>query len=438
MTPMRDIYSWGKLRPARAEVLSPAWKPSSLAGPGPFLPYGLGRSYGDSCLLDGGTMIETRFLDRIGSFDPASGLLRAEAGISLNAILRFCVPRGWFLPTTPGTSLVTLGGAIANDVHGKNHHRAGCIGNHIPSFDLLGSDGTLHHCRAGTALHAATIGGLGLTGLITEAEIQLVPIRSAFLDVEWIRFNGLDEFMALSAASGETWEHTVAWIDCVAGGRSLGRGIFIRGNWSDHGALSPHQTARLSVPCEFPGFTLNRLSVKAFNTLYYRRFLGKTKSLTQHYAPFFHPLDGVHHWNRIYGKRGFYQYQCVTPPAAGTAPMHQILTEISASGQASFLAVLKTFGDVPSPGMLSFPQPGITLALDFPERGERTRTLFTHLDAIVRDCGGRLYPAKDARMNPQDFHRTYPRLMEFIPHLDPKFNSDFWKRMNPTSAPCPP
>ena len=430
-TTTREMHAWGKLRPARATVCTPAWPPAALPGPGPLLAYGLGRSYGDSCLLDGGTMIETRFLDRIRAFDPHTGLLRAEAGISLDAILRFCVPRGWFLPTTPGTALVTLGGAIANDVHGKNHHRSGCIGNHIPAFDLLRSDQPVQTCHAGDALHAATIGGLGLTGLITAAQIQLTPIRSAFLDVELIRFSGLDEFMALSAESAATWEHTVAWIDCIAGGALLGRGIFIRGNWSDRGALTLHRPARLSVPMDLPACTLNRFSVRAFNTLYYRRFCGKTKTLHQHYAPFFYPLDGVGQWNRIYGKRGFYQYQCVTPPAAGTGPMVQILKQIAASGQASFLAVLKTFGHVASPGLLSFPTPGITLALDFADRGARTRELFDRLDAIVRDAGGRLYPAKDARMRADDFPRFYPQLETFRNHLDPSFTSEFWKRMHP-------
>jgi FAD/FMN-containing dehydrogenase len=435
MTPTKEFHSWGKLHPAKANLLAPAWIPSLLPGKGPFLAYGMGRSYGDSCLLDAGTMIETRFLDRIQHFDAATGVLRAESGITLSAILRVCVPKGWFLPTTPGTSQITLGGAIANDVHGKNHHRAGCFGNHVRSLDLLRSDGSMLTCRPGDPLLAATIGGLGLTGLITSAEIQLVPIHSAHLDVELIRFCGLDEFMRISADSVAPWEHTVAWIDCVASGKSLGRGIFIRGNWSERGDLSTHRPARLTAPFEMPGFTLNRFTVKAFNTLYYRRFLGKSKTLHQHYAPFFYPLDGVKEWNRIYGKPGFYQYQCVTPTAAGTEPMKQILAKIAASGQASFLAVLKTFGDVPSPGMLSFPQPGITLALDFPERGPSTRNLFLQLDEIVRACHGRLYPAKDARMNPQDFTQSYPQLESFKPFLDPEFSSDFWKRMTSTSSP---
>jgi FAD/FMN-containing dehydrogenase len=419
------VHSWGRLRPAVARLETPAWLDDLAAAPGPRLACGLGRSYGDSCLLDGGTMVDTRFLDRLIAFDPSSGLLRAEAGIPLDAILRFAVPRGWFLPTTPGTRQVTLGGAIANDIHGKNHHLAGCFGNHIPRFGLLRSDDRHHECAAGDPLHAATIGGLGLTGIITWAELQLVPIRSAWLDVELVRFRGLAEFLALSGESTR-WEHTVAWIDCLG---SDPRGIFIRGNWSGHGPLDPHPDAKAGVPVDFPDFALNPLSIRAFNTLYYRRFLGSTKRLHQHYSPFFHPLDSVRDWNRIYGKRGFYQYQCVTPTAAGAAPMEEILRRIASAGQGSFLAVLKTFGEVRSPGMLSFPAPGITLALDFPNRGAATLHLFDELDAVVRDCGGRLYPAKDARMSAADFQRGYPRLGEFQQHLDPAFSSGFWHRM---------
>jgi len=428
-----SFHSWGRLRPALARREAPAWRDQLAAAPGPRLAYGLGRSYGDSCLLDGGTMVDSRFLDRLITFDPHSGLLRAEAGVPLDEILRFAVPRGWFLPTTPGTRQVTLGGAIANDIHGKNHHLAGCFGNHVPHFGLLRSDGHHHECAAGDPLHAATIGGLGLTGIITWADLQLAPIRSAWLDVELVRFHGLAEFLALSAES-TPWEHTVAWIDCLGSARRGTRGIFIRGNWSDHGPLDPHQEAKAAVPVDFPDFALNPLSIRAFNSLYYRRFLGSSKRLRQHYAPFFHPLDSVRDWNRIYGKRGFFQYQCVTPAAAGATPMEEILRRIAAAGQGSFLAVLKTFGDVPSPGMLSFPAPGITLALDFPNRGAATLRLFDELDSVVRDCGGRLYPAKDARMSAADFHRGYPRLGEFQQQLDPAFSSNFWQRMT-RSAP---
>jgi FAD/FMN-containing dehydrogenase len=431
MNQAQQVYSWGRLRPATARLSAPAFRDDIVLADGPQLAYGLGRSYGDSCLLDGGTMIDTRFLDRLISFDSGRGVLRAEAGVTLDAILRFGVPRGWFLPTTPGTRQVTLGGAIANDVHGKNHHRAGCFGNHVPRFELLRSDGSARVCGRGEPLHAATIGGLGLTGLITWAEVELVPIRSAMIDAEVVRFKGLEEFRALSVESGSAWEHTVAWIDCLAAGGSLGRGIFIRGNWSDAGKLDPHAAGGVAVPVDFPELALNSLSIRAFNALYYRRFPGKHKRLHQHYSPFFHPLDSIQGWSRIYGKRGFYQYQCVTPADAGAAPIEEMLRRIAKAGQGSFLAVLKTFGDVPSPGMLSFPSPGITLALDFANRGERTLSLFEELDDVARAAGGRFYPAKDARMRQDDFERSYPRLDEFRQHLDPGFCSDFWQRMNP-------
>lgn len=426
----RTMHSWGRLGGVTAEVDAPAWLDQVRLDPTPALAFGLGRSYGDSCLLDGGHMIETRFLDRVLDFNPQTGLLRAEAGISLDAILRFCVPKGWFLPTTPGTRQVTLGGAIANDVHGKNHHRSGCFGNHVPRLELLRTDGSRGVVTTGHPLHAATIGGLGLTGFITWAELQLVPIRSAMIDVELVRFKGLDEFLEISKESSDTWEHTVAWIDCLASGSSLGRGIFIRGNWSESGALDPHKPPGAAVPIDFPNIALNRFSIGAFNNLYYHRYLGRIKACRQHYSPFFHPLDAVHGWSRIYGKRGFYQYQCVTPFEAGPEPMNDMLRLIAASGQGSFLAVLKTFGDIPSPGMLSFPSPGITLALDFANQGAATLDLFEKLDAVVRSVSGRFYPAKDARMDPADFIRSYPRLDEFRHHMDPGMSSGFWQRMH--------
>ena len=430
MSKPRQMDSWGRVRPVTAEVATPSWNDQIDLRESDNLAYGLGRSYGDSCLLEGGNMLETRFLDRILSFDQRTGLIRAEAGISLDTILRFVVPKGWFLPTTPGTRQVTLGGAIANDVHGKNHHRAGCFGNHVPRLELLRSNGERKTYETGSTMHSATIGGLGLTGLITWAELHLVPIESAFLDVELIRFKGLDEFLELSEQSADSWEHTVAWIDCLASGPALGRGIFIRGNWANLGGLEAHKTGGASIPIDFPDFALNSFSIKAFNTAYYHRFIGKVNHLRQHYSPFFHPLDSIQGWSRIYGKRGFYQYQCVTPFEAGPAPMESMLQRIAKSGQGSFLAVLKTFGDIPSPGMLSFPSPGITLALDFANQGEPTLTLFDDLDAIVREAGGRFYPAKDARMSRADFERSFPKLEEFRKHTDPGFSSDFWKRMN--------
>ena len=436
------FHSWGRLAPARARAAPAFWPEAPLPGPAgqPMLAYGLGRSYGDSCLLDGGTMIPTAAMNRLVEFDESSGTLVAEAGVTLDEILRFAVPRGWFPPTTPGTRFVTLGGAIANDVHGKNHHKVGTIGHHVPWIELRRSDGSLRRCApdSHSDLFRATIGGLGLTGLITKAALRLGRVRTAWIDVEYVRFQGVGEFARLAEESAATHEHTVAWLDCVASGRNFARGIFMRGN---HGAQAPAGTAdplavhprpRLAVPVDLPSFTLNGLTVRAFNFLYYHKLRGPSKSFQQHYNPFFYPLDGVHKWNRIYGRAGFFQYQCVIPTAAGSAPMEEMLRRIAASGQASFLAVIKVFGGQPAPGLLSFPRAGMTLALDFPNRGQRTLRLFAELDALVREAGGRLYPAKDARMDPADFDHGYPQLAEFRRHLDPAFSSGFWQRM--TSA----
>jgi len=429
----RAFYSWGRIAPVFAHAAQAVWRNALPQVEGERLAYGLGRSYGDSCLLTGGTMIETRGLDRLISFNPETGLLVAEAGLSLDALLRFSVPRGWFLPVTPGTRYVTLGGAIANDIHGKNHHRAGTFGRHVKRLTLHRSDGRVLDLspEENSALFAATVGGLGLTGLISVVALQLVPIQTAFIDAELIPFTSLPEFMTLSAESEAGFEHTVSWIDCAAGKQHAGRGIFIRGNHSpgEPRERVPHQAPRLSVPADFPEFCLNRHTVGAFNTLYFHRIGGSRKTVRQHYSPFFHPLDAVNGWSRIYGKRGFYQYQCVVPFDGGLEAMTDMLRRIAASGQASFLAVLKTFGDLPSPGLLSFPRPGITLALDFANRGESTLALFRELDAIVRSTHGAWYPAKDARMSPADFRASYPALDRFLPHVDPAFTSDFWKRM---------
>jgi FAD/FMN-containing dehydrogenase len=406
------------------------------------LAYGLGRSYGDSCLLSGGVMIRVRGLNKLIQFDPEQGILRAEAGVTLSEILEVVVPAGWFLPTTPGTRFVTLGGALANDIHGKNHHGAGTIGCHVRKFCIQRSDGSHTVCAPGenAQLFAATIGGLGLTGLMLWVEIQLVRTPSAWLNVELIPFTGVKEFMSLSDESAKGWEHTVAWFDAAARGKNFARGIYIRGNFTQDGLTGKeprkiHPPPRLSIPLTMPNFTLNSLSVKAFNTLYFHRVPRSGKKVIQHYEPFFYPLDAVNGWSKIYGKRGFFQYQSVTPEAAGVQPLEEMAQEIASSGEASFLAVLKTFGPRPSPGMLSFPKTGITLALDFPNRGQSTLRLFDRLDAIVRAAKGRLYPGKDSRMTAEDFQNGYPALKDFLPHVDPAFCSDFWKRVVPGEIP---
>jgi L-gulonolactone oxidase len=394
------------------------------------LAIGLRRSYGDSCLNGGGALIDMSGLDRFIAFDAATGVLRAGAGVSLSEILRLVVPKGWFLPTTPGTRFVTLGGAVANDVHGKNHHGAGSIGRHISAFGLLRSDrgGLTVTSETEPALFASTIGGLGLTGVIEWVELQLVRVGGTYLNVEIVPYDNLDAFWSLAEESVQRFEHTVAWIDCTSRGAGTGRGIFSRANWIDDRVFDLHDDKSWKrIPFDAPGFALNRFTVGAFNNLYHRVSSAKRGANRQHYAPFFYPLDALLDWNRLYGRRGMMQYQCVIPRENQREAIAALLDVITASGQASFLAVLKTFGDLPSPGLLSFPRPGATLALDFPFRGETTLALMSRLDAIVSEANGALYPAKDGRMSGEMFRRSFPRWEQLL--KDPAMNSDFWKRV---------
>jgi len=394
------------------------------------LAYGLGRSYGDSCLNDGGYLIDTSGLDHVLAFDSATGVICCSAGVSLATVLQVAVPRGWFLPVTPGTKFVTVAGAVANDVHGKNHHCAGTIGCHVAQLELLRSDGARFICsqRQNPEWFAATVGGLGLTGFITWVELQLKPVRSRTIQVDTLAFHSLDEFLALTRESDEAgYEYTVAWIDCLSGRNT--RGIFYRGNHAETGGLVAQAAGSgPRVPFAFPEFALNHLTVKAFNTLYYGvKSRAKNPELAD-YDPFFYPLDAVRDWNLIYGRRGLMQYQCVVPDAE-CAAFQDILRLISDSGEGSFLGVMKKFGPIASPGLMSFPRPGLTLALDFAFRGQRTLRLFSQLDAIVRSAHGALYPAKDGRMGREMFELSYPSLERFRPYVDPHFSSSFWRRM---------
>lgn len=431
--------SWGRVVDAFHDVARPA-TPSdvpaileaSLASGRSALAVGLGRSYGTSNLNSGGNLADMVRLDRMIGFDREAGILHAEAGASLNDILRVIVPQGFFLPTTPGTRYVTLGGAIANDVHGKNHHQAGTFGRHVRAFTLARSDGSVRRVtpEGEPDLFAATIGGLGLTGVILDAEIALVPIRSAFIDqlIEPVR--NVHHFMELAEMRARTHEHTVAWIDCTARGNRMGQGVFTSGNWSYSGGLSPHRASGgPSLPVDAPSFALNPVSLRAFNLAYRQRQLMKQRAARVHYAGFFHPLDTIGQWNRLYGPNGFYQYQSVVPFEAAGAATTAMLSRIAASGQGSFLAVLKTFGAKASPGLLSFPAPGVTLALDFANRGMTTLALLADLDDIVRDAGGRLYPAKDGRMTAGMFRAGYPDWEKLEAMRDPALNSDFWRRV---------
>jgi len=425
--------SWGRYPTLQADVVPLHWTtdfPRQSGRPTKFLPVGLGRSYGDVCLLEGGTLLETTGMDRLLGFDPTTGVLRCEAGVSLQQILDFSVPRGFFLPVTPGTKFVTVGGAIANDIHGKNHHVAGSFGRHVLQFELVRSDGSRFVCSPieNSEWFAATIGGMGLTGLMTWAEIRLRPIVSRMIDYQGDKFHGIDEFFALSQAART--EYTVAWIDCVSTGRNFARGIFMQGEHAQvRGALKKSKEAKLTFPFDLPEIALNRMSMAAFNSLYFHKQLGQTKIGPVDYEPFFYPLDAVLRWNRMYGRHGLLQFQNVLPHATGREGMLEILREITKSGLASFLAVIKFFGDVPSAGMMSFPAPGVMLALDFPIRKQVSFELVDRLARITLEHGGRMYSAKDARMTAEQYQAFYPQWQEFARFVDPQFDSAFWQRV---------
>lgn len=397
------------------------------------LPFGNGRSYGDVCLNNNGALLDCQNLNQIINFDAESGVLLCESGVLLSDILNLVVPKNWFLPVTPGTQFVTVGGAIANDVHGKNHHRAGSFGNHVLCFELLRSNGSRLFCSANenSEWFQATIGGLGLTGVITWAKIQLKRIASPYIDQEVIRYTHLNEFFSLSKESDARFEYTVAWIDCLAKGSKLGRGLFFRGN---HAKATSYQLIEppvntLRFPIDPPFSLINNSSVWLFNKLYYhKQFISHTQKRVE-YQPFFYPLDSIQKWNRIYGRKGLLQYQCVIPHVNAEASISEILRLIADTRCGSFLAVLKVFGKINSPGLLSFPRPGVTLALDFPNQGQATFDLLERLDKLTRNAGGAVYPAKDARMSAESFQSFYPNWKELTPFIDPRFSSSFWRRV---------
>jgi FAD/FMN-containing dehydrogenase len=435
MSPER-YQSWGRFPHVRQGAVVLRERNARLPiepGSGPYLPFGNGRSYGDSCLNDGGVLLDCRGLNRVIAFDPERGIVSCEAGLLLSEILELIVPQGWFLPVTPGTKYVTVGGAIANDVHGKNHHRRGTFGCHVRAFELLRSDGTRKACSAceNADWYRATIGGLGLTGVVTWAELQLLPIESDQIDEEVIRFANLDEFVKLAHESDATHEYSVAWIDSLSSGDKLGRGLLIRGRHAQrgNGGLKAYGGPRLSVPFTPPFTMVNRVSLKIFNAIYYRRQLATLRRRRIHYEPFFYPLDSVRSWNRLYGPRGLLEHQSVIPLASGIDAVREMLERTVKAGLGSFLTVLKIFGDVASPGLLSFPRPGLTLALDFPNKGLATFRLLDELDAVTRAARGAVYPGKDGRMSAESFQAFFPQWRELVPFIDPHFSSSFWRRV---------
>jgi FAD/FMN-containing dehydrogenase len=427
--------SWGRYPTYSGKIIPLNWQsdyPAAAAGiHNGALPVGMGRSYGDVCLLKDGNLLLTTGMNRLLDFDPTTGLLTAESGITLAQILDFAVPRGFFLPVTPGTKYVTLGGAIANDIHGKNHHVAGTFGSHVTQFALVRSDGRSMLCSPteNPDFYSATIGGLGLTGVIPWATLRLRPIVSRKIDYEGIQYHGVDEFLDLTRQSQHI-EYTVSWIDCASTGKNFARGVFMQGDHSQvPDELKPSPEPKLVFPFDAPGFALNHTTVSLFNTVFFHKQMKKRVTALQDYEPFFYPLDKVLHWNRMYGKSGLLQFQYAIPWEHAREGTIAILHEVAKSGLASFLAVLKAFGDVPSPGMMSFPQPGITLALDFPIKPNVSFPLFERLADMTLEFGGRLYPAKDAAMTAAQFQAFYPQWESFARYKDPMLTSSFWERV---------
>lgn len=446
---MNNSYSsWGGTFNAKHDVRHPAWANElNFANPDKkLLTYGNGRSYGDSCLNDGGILIDVRNMDHFIHFDAKSGMLTCEAGVLFEQILTLTVPQGWFLPVTPGTRYITVGGALANDVHGKNHHVCGTFGHHVSRFELIRSNGEKMLCtpQQNIDMFNATIGGLGLTGTILWVEFALKKISTPFINAESIRFDSLDHFFDLSNESNKNYEYTVAWIDSFAKKNRLGRGIFVRGNHATTAMV--HNLTRyvtkniakngigkrsvpIAIPIETPFSFVNPMSSKIFSKLYYGKHSCHPKKYYSHYVPFFYPLDRIDNWNRLYGKKGFFQYQCVVPAKSSKDAISEILQRIAGSAAGSFLTVLKMFGTIPSPGLLSFPREGVTLAVDFTNKGQKTLDLLENLDAITKAYSGAVYPAKDARMSSKNFKHYFPKWQEFNNFVDNNYSSGFWRRV---------
>ena len=406
-----------------------------------WIPRGLGRCYGDASLSD--VILSITNHNLFLSFDTEKGILTCQSGVSLKQILELTVPRGWFLPVTPGTKYVTVGGALASDVHGKNHHLEGCFGDHVLSLTLVLEDGKIITCSTteNTDFFKYTRGGMGLTGIIDSVTLRLKPIETSYISQSQIKANNLQEIISLFHAHKES-TYSMAWIDCLKGGKGFGRSIFMKGEHTQLNELPTkfkktplkvHPDKPVEMPINLPGFTLNKFSIKAFNWLYFHKNVSRHIENTVHYDGFFYPLDSIGHWNRMYGKRGFVQYQFVLPLESSESGLIRILERIRAKGLGSFLAVLKLFGKQESP--ISFPMEGFTLALDFPMKKGLFEFL-DELDKMVLEYGGRIYLSKDARMNRNVFWEGYPKGQDFFEFIkvnsSPKLASYLSKRLEIT------
>ena len=431
----RELSGWGRYPVESCHVFRPEKRAEVAATlvsglQSSYIPRGLGRSYGDAAVNKDAGVIWHVLLNRFLSFDSASGVLECESGVSLAEIIQYFLPRGWFLPVTPGTKFVTVGGAIAADIHGKNHHKDGSFSNFILDFRLLTPTGEVLLCSPTEhpEIFWATVGGMGLTGIVLSARLRLRRVDSAYVFVDFHKAENLEEVLGTMEASDDRYDYSVAWIDALATGETMGRSVLMRGNHAAGAELPARLPQVLAAPTnprwnlfvDFPSGTLNRLTVKAFNTAYYAVHRTAARQLVS-LEKFFYPLDTINHWNRMYGKRGFVQYQIALPQASGRAGLRTIIDRLARSGRASFLAVLKRFGE-PGPGLLSFPLRGYTLALDIPvARG--LVPFLQELDRMTLDHGGRIYLAKDAVVRAEDFAVMYPKLESFRGiqrKLDPK------------------
>jgi decaprenylphospho-beta-D-ribofuranose 2-oxidase len=424
---MQALTGWGRIAPTRARVVeaSDTNQVAALLAEAPdrgVIPRGLGRSYNNAAQNDGGLVILTTRLNRITGIDSERGEVVCEAGVSLEQLMIAALPYGWFVPVSPGTRQVTIGGAIAADVHGKNHHRAGSFARHVRWFDLVLPGGKQVRVTPETdpELFWATAGGMGLTGIILRAAIQLTRVETSMVSVDTVRAPDLDEAMACLTKADSRYGYTVAWLDCLARGKHLGRAVVTSGDFASRADLPAGQqrdplafrpTALLRAPRSCPPGLMNRYTIALFNEAWYRKAPRHRDSEIQTIGAFFHPLDGIGNWNTVYGPRGFRQYQFVVPFGAEQTLRHS-LELISRAGAPSFVTVLKRFGPADG-GYLSFPTPGWTLALDFPAGTPGLLGLLDRLDENVIAAGGRVYLAKDSRVSPAAFEAMYPRLAEF-------------------------
>ncbi|MEV6616076.1 FAD-binding oxidoreductase [Streptomyces sp. NPDC051051] len=441
-----SVTGWGRTAPSTARLIRPRTYEEAVTavrdcGARGGIPRGLGRAYGDAAQNAGGTVLDMTGLDRIHVVDVAGGSVLCDAGVSLHHLMEVLLPLGWFVPVTPGTRYVTVGGAIGADIHGKNHHVSGSFSRHVVCLELLTADGTVRTVRPGTALFDATAGGMGLTGVILTATVRLRPVETSLMSVDTERATDLDDLMARLTATDHRYRYSVAWIDLLARGAATGRAVLTRGDHAPLAALPARarraplsfRPARLpAAPACFPDGLLTRRTVGLFNELWYRRAPRARTGELQRLSAFFHPLDGVPHWNRVYGRGGFVQYQFVVGHGREET-LRRIVDRIARRRCPSFLAVLKRFGEA-DPGWLSFPVPGWTLALDVPAGLPGLGGLLDGLDEEVAAAGGRVYLAKDSRLRPDLLAAMYPRLDDFRAlraELDPRgvFVSDLARRL---------